>query len=152
MIGPPRWVEPYLDIPFVEEGDSHSGCHCWGLVRLVFREQRQIELPLFAGIAARDLRGVVSAIRRGVAVESDWMTVAGQWQPFDVILLTGDVPDGSGKTRTLRCHVGVAVTPVHLLHIEIGTLSHCIVKTEPAIRERLAGAYRYIGNPRHSQQ
>jgi cell wall-associated NlpC family hydrolase len=41
------WVTRYLNIPFKERGRTRAGVDCYGLVRLIYQEQRHIELPSY---------------------------------------------------------------------------------------------------------
>ena len=44
-----NWVNLYVGIPFVSGGRTHTGCDCYGLVRLILKEQYGYELPLLSG-------------------------------------------------------------------------------------------------------
>src|SRR5512134_1374594 len=46
---PPSWAGAYVGIPYLDHGAARSGCDCWGLVRLIYRERTRIELPSYAG-------------------------------------------------------------------------------------------------------
>lgn len=41
------WPSEYLPIPYERAGRSRSGADCWGLVCLIYRDRRGIELPGF---------------------------------------------------------------------------------------------------------
>ena len=49
---PPSWAGAYVGIPYRDHGADRSGCDCWGLVRLVYRERARID----AAVLRRRLR------------------------------------------------------------------------------------------------
>lgn len=69
-----KWAVKYIGIPYVRGGCTEYGADCWGLVRLVLRQERGIDMPAlsigqagnaralrrcFAGWRAEDLRRLV---------------------------------------------------------------------------------------------
>lgn len=55
-----HWAAKYVGIPYKIGGDALSGADCWGLVRLVLRVERSVEMPeLSIGQAGND-----AALRR----------------------------------------------------------------------------------------
>lgn len=40
-----EWINDYVGLPHVTNGRERKGCDCWGLMILVWRERRGIELP-----------------------------------------------------------------------------------------------------------
>lgn len=43
------WSNKYINIPFIDGGRSLEGADCWGLARLIYKEEFNIELPSFSG-------------------------------------------------------------------------------------------------------
>lgn len=43
------WTERYSDVPFLENGRTLSGADCWGLACLIWRQELEIDMPLFHG-------------------------------------------------------------------------------------------------------
>jgi cell wall-associated NlpC family hydrolase len=39
------WWNNYFDVPFASKGRTRAGCDCYGLVRLVYKEQLSKDLP-----------------------------------------------------------------------------------------------------------
>lgn len=54
--------EKYLSIPYKDGGRDWSGCDCWGLVRLILKEEKGIELPSFDTV--HDLHGFIDVRSR----------------------------------------------------------------------------------------
>lgn len=45
----------YVGIPYRRGGETRDGADCWGLVRLWFREQLGVELPMVSDDALREV-------------------------------------------------------------------------------------------------
>ena len=84
FLGPPDWVNDYIGLPYVLNGRERRGLDCWGLISLVWREKRGIQIPDFQAPHDADLMEVMQAVAdnmpeairqaRAVAVEApvDW--------------------------------------------------------------------------------
>lgn len=124
--------EPYLFIPFKEKGRDWSGCDCWGLVRLVYKEQLDIELPEFNGYKTLKDREVIDQMIEGNI--GHWIEIpAGEEQIGDGVLM-----------RLLgRPHMGVVCRVNHVLHTnESGATTEDY--TRPNLRNRVIGFRRYV--------
>jgi len=112
----PAWVTSYLQIPFVERGRTRAGLDCWGLVRLVFQEQRGIELPSYAeDYATTTDHEEITALCRG-EVASQWREIpTTEAQLFDVAIfkILGD-----------PIHFALVLDPPYVLHTLRGSWSH----------------------------
>lgn len=75
------WASRYLDIPFLDKGRTRSGVDCYGLIRLIYEEQRQITLPSYTEQYATttDYEEITALLKGEVAsrwAEIDASTVA----------------------------------------------------------------------------
>lgn len=139
MIGPPRWVEPYLRIPFASHGWSKMGCHCWGLVVLVYKEKFGVDLPLFDFVRAEDVRAMIKS-KQSLLESSQWQVVNNfqDYRDYDVALMLGQDEEGS----TLERHVGL-IAGKYVLHIEDGIDSRCEPLFGAYFRSRVVRTIRY---------
>lgn len=135
LIGPAIWSAKYLEIPFKDRGYGYDGCHCWGLVYLVYRDELRIELSKYSEYTAMQLRMAAATIKTGKLLEP-WRPVKGTWQPFDVVVMKVARSDLEG-------HVGVATGSGFVLHIEEGLNSVNMPIDHLRIRNRIVGAYRH---------
>lgn len=131
-----EWAAKYVGIPFVESGCDWKGCNCWGLVRLVLRAERDIDVPTYGEIFAADLVAAARAMRRD-SVVAPWVQV-GAPQPFDVVLMTAM----EGRDRLIG-HAGIMSSGIEVLHVEKATHAVNVPITHPRVRYRIMGFYRH---------
>jgi cell wall-associated NlpC family hydrolase len=132
----PTWVQHYLNLPFVEKGRDRTGLDCYGLVRLVYQEQRQIDLPSYTErYATTNDRAEIQAIAR--------QELHARWQPipleearlFDALILRiGGDP----------IHFGLVLDDQYFLHTMRGIWSVAERWTSLAWSQRVIGAVRYV--------
>ena len=107
------WWDKYLGLPWVIGGRERSGVDCWGLVRLVYRQECGIELPSWVDDPhARDLtlHGRSKAFRAHVGKFMELPRWTKEQRPFDIAALS---------IRGNLWHVGILVeAPYTVLHIE----------------------------------
>lgn len=105
------WYQQYVGTPFVEKGRDAKGLDCWGLVRLVYMQERKILLPdyleLYESTNDRELLSEIISTESG----AHWEAVVDSPQPFDVAIL---------KMMGVPMHVGVVTKPNHIIHCAQG--------------------------------
>ncbi len=131
------WWSDYVGIPFVDHGRDHSGCDCWGLVRLVMAERFGIALPSLAdGYASTsEHRQVLQRLIAGQAPVLGFAQVdLDRVQPGDVLVI---------RQMGADCHVGLMVTDHLVLHTEQAKGAVVEDIRRPGLRPRIKQAWRY---------
>lgn len=126
-------MQDYIGTPYAED-DVPPGTHCLGLVRRVYAEQLDIALPEDDGIGAKELMALAKTMQRHA---EQWVPVANGRKPFDVVLMAAR--DGSRAP----VHIGVMVSPAHVLHVEDGLPAAVMLARHPLIAGRILGTYRH---------
>lgn len=126
----------YVGIPFVEHGRDRHGCDCWGLLRLFYREQLGIDLPIYAGEYrnTRDSLAILRLVREQLATD--------RWSPVRESPAFGDAV--VIRIKGQPWHVGVALGGGDMLHARHGAQT-CIESLDSVLwRSRIEGVYRYV--------
>lgn len=102
----PDWIMNYIGCPFKTRGRDRNGLDCWGLVRLVLKEQFGIEVPSYAA----DYYSVLNEQHISHLIR----THLGFWQPV--------YPSQPGDCILFRInkqpsHIGIVVADNWMLHI-----------------------------------
>ena len=129
----PSWSNDYIGIPYEPMGRTRDGLDCWGLLRLVYREQFAIDVPSYTeDYASPEEHEEVGRLIRSETTRS--------WKRVDYPGLgDGCLFDVYGEPA----HVGVVVWPGIMLHIRRGTGS-CVERYDnPTWRPRLMGFYQH---------
>lgn len=137
-----HWAVRYVGVPFREIGFDLSGCHCWGLVVLVYRNERGIALPRHDTINAEQLLATARAFASSSAVPP-WQPVRDDRRDFDVVLMGADEKDGDGVLRRYPSHIGLAVGRNRVLHVERGVDAVCVPSSHWTVCHRIIGAWRH---------
>ena len=98
----------YLGVPFKNMGRSFKGIDCYGLVWLIFKEERGIELPDFT-----DLGYELEWRKKGQShilenITEDWSKVDAPFKIFDCHIFT------DGK---IASHIGLNIGHDKFIHI-----------------------------------
>lgn len=124
------WWGRYVGLPF---GDGPGQVHCWGLVCLVFADQRGIRLAPYPA-SWRDHRAVHRAMTDGQD--------GPQWQPVDAPQVFDVAVMRHPRTGRIG-HVGVMVDAGRVLHVEASSAAVVVPIDHFSVRSRIAGFRRY---------
>ena len=131
------WWNDYIGIPYAEKGRNKSGLDCWGLVRLVYKEQYNIEIPSFAeDYESYNEKHIQELILIG---KENWTKVS---EPSigDAILL---------RINGLFMHVGVVVSDNQFIHVREGQ-DTVIERFDTGVwKHRVEGFYKYTEQHQH---
>ncbi len=140
---PPAWAGVYVGIPYRDHGSDWSGCDCWGLVRLIYRQRAGITLPDYAGDYAdeADTEGVGRCVE-AARVSGTWSLIDGPPVAFDVVEMLSVLRARNGWSYP-PLHVGVLVAADWLIHTEAATGARLVRRDDRALGKRVAGFWRH---------
>lgn len=130
----PEWVEKYIGLPFEDRGRSKSGCDCWGLVRLILKEEMGIEVIDFSN-SYRDTADSKTIRQLIEEEEKQWIQIA-----FDEATL-GDAI--IMRYREYPMHIGLVLEPGVMIHTERG--KEAVIERYDRLNwiNKIVGFYRY---------
>jgi sulfur carrier protein ThiS len=123
--------EQYIGIPYVEKGRDGSGVDCWGLVRLIYKNEYNIDLPSFSSEYTVDDDARIGEL---------FAQYKEGWEHLDV-------PE-AGNVVLFRMfgtdsHIGVLVSPTHFIHVREGRDSVIEALNSTKWAKRISGYYKY---------
>ena len=128
-----EWWSRYIGLPFEDGGRGPHGYDCWGLVRAIYADRLDVNLPSYGEISARDLARIARAM--AVGKDDGWRQV-GVPRALDVALMRS----GRGGARVV--HVGVMVDGRRLLHIEEAAAAAVVPVSHFSVAGRIVGYRR----------
>lgn len=135
-----EWPSLYVGLPYAERGRARPAVDCWGLVRLVVREQAGVELPLWDGIDGRDLAQCNDVIARDTA--ETWTRVDEDTaRAFDLVVMRGVYRGSDARLHGGEIHCGVLAPGGRVLHVERGNDTVCVPIAR--LRKRITGIFRH---------
>lgn len=125
-------ISKFVGIEFKEKGRDFDGLDCWGLVYLIYKKCRRIELPTYTdSYTLADQKEIEELIRNE---KSKWQRIRNDFQIYDILLF---------RIKGRVAHVGVFVGKGKFIHCleNVGVVIESIYS--PVWNKRLVGAYRY---------
>lgn len=136
----PMWLGQYVGLPFKKYGRDRDGLDCWGLCRLILREQADLELPAYTG--SHDPNDRECEITRRAESEC-WMNVpVGTERRFDVARMEWPARV-NGQIRFSASHVGLVIARGTILDIEEGKTSWVWSYDNGRARYKLVDIWRH---------
>ncbi|MIL09644.1 hypothetical protein BZU93_27680 [Salmonella enterica subsp. enterica] len=130
------WCNRYVGIPYKPQGRDEAGIDCWGLPMLVYRNERGIELPEFAGEYSDKIEAAeIARISRRELGSGRWAEVS-EPRMFDLL---------GFKVSDFESHVGIWIAPGEMLHAVNGDCVKIERFDRGAWSRRLIGTYRWVG-------
>lgn len=130
-----HWSTSFLRVPYREGGRDRSGCDCWGIVALPWKEIKGVDLPLHSGVVAgsgADVDALANELSSG-----RWRQVElAEAEPWDVVLFE----------MGPKFHVGLVIEPGIMLSIRRGQVhAHTEEIKQPHWMRLMSGVFRYDG-------
>ena len=128
-----KWVKRYIGIPFVSNGRTFWCCDCYGLVRLVLRNEYGIDLPALTD----DYNDALNVAE-----------IARLFEKNLPVLTAKKIPEPEEKAVVVitengrPAHIGIYAGGGYILHTGIKTGAVCQRATHPGLRGRVEGYYR----------
>lgn len=100
-----NWSAGYVGTVYSDTDNGAAGCHCWGLFRLVFRQEKGIDLPSYNDVSPEDARDIARLVH-GALDNGEWLPVD-RAREFDGALF---------RRGPFDSHMGVMIDRRHMLH------------------------------------
>ena len=128
------WQNKYIGIPFLDKGRDTDGIDCWGLVRLVYKQEYNIDLPNFsADYEAEDAERMSDLLAQ---YKEGWEKIDAPTEGCIVLF----------NILGIESHMGIAISTTHFLHARDRYDSAIESFESVSWRNRITGFYKYSEN------
>ena len=130
------WSNRFIGIPYDDFGRSRTGCDCWGLACIIYREELGISLPEYlGGYSSTDEHGEIAALISGAQTSPLWVPVDGPATAFDLALFR------RGRWST---HIGIVIHHGFMIHMVADDCAKVQTYLDGPYKHRLQGHYRHV--------
>ena len=128
------WSNNYIGIPFKYKGRTEEGLDCWGLARLIYKNEYNITLPSFSSeYEDNDVNRIEELIAQ---YKEGWESVDSPSEGTAVLF----------KIMGCDSHIGIAISPTHFIHAREGYDSAIEAFDSPYWKRRIVGHFKYNVN------
>lgn len=128
------WQNKYIGIPFLDKGRDTNGIDCWGLTRLVYKQEYNIDLPNFGtDYEANDTERMQDLLAQ---YKEGWEKID---TPVEGCIVLFNI-------FGVESHMGIAISDTHFLHAREKYTSAIEAFDSVAWRNRITGFYKYNEN------
>jgi len=128
------WSNNYIGIPFKYKGRDENGIDCWGLVRLIYKNEYNISLPSFGEeYAENDISRIQELISQ---YKEGWESIDTPTEGTAVLF----------RILGAESHIGVAISDTHFIHARDGYDSAIESFNSPYWKRRIVGHFKYSEN------
>lgn len=125
------WSNNYIGIPFKYKGRTEEGLDCWGLARLIYKNEYNITLPSFSTeYEDSDVNRIEELIAQ---YKEGWESVDAPTEGTAVLF----------RVMGHESHIGVAVSSTHFIHAREGYDSAIESFESPYWKRRIVGHFKY---------
>ncbi len=125
------WSNKYIGIPFLYKGRDIDGIDCWGLARLIYKQEYSIDLPSFSSdYESEDTLRMQDLIAQ---YQEGWEQIDSPTEGCLVLF----------KIMGVESHIGIAVSETHFIHCREGMDSAIESFDSFKWNKRIVGYYKY---------
>lgn len=134
----------YINVPFKHRGRDWDGCDCYGLIRLIFKEELEISLPDFLEISyncdlnEEDETHLEDHWEAGLD-RGEWRKIDPPYKRFDGLLFYAN------SRRVIADHMGLVIGDGKFIHTSAKYKMSMVGKLEGIWESKIYGGARYFG-------
>jgi sulfur carrier protein ThiS len=123
--------EKYVGIPYAEKGRDITGLDCYGLVRLIYKNEYKIDLPSFTSEYDADDNNRIQELL--AQYKEGWESVDSP-SVGDIVLF---------RIMGIESHVGLVISPTHFIHVRENQDSAIESLSAHKWSKRIVGFFKY---------
>jgi len=124
----------YIGIPYKDKGRTFNGSDCYGLLKLYYKEQLNIDIPEVNVSADQPRRSLAKYLEE---ISKHWEEVKTPIKNCAVAMCLNE------EHPNMVTHFGVMIDEKRMLHTYKNTNSHIIEIEHPTVKNQIKGFYKW---------